>query len=96
MISTALCANPPLSPLTFLDVLQTWGNMWLWENMTVMGGITWISKLITNSTLIPVIDGSYIQELFPNLCSAAFVLECSAGRERIVGSFLESLLVTNT
>ena len=64
--------------------------------MAVMGGVTWISKLITNSTLIPVIDGSYIQELFPNLCSATFVLECSAGCRRIMGSFLESLLVANT
>jgi hypothetical protein len=93
LISTALCANPPLSPLTFLDVLQTWGNMWLWENMTVMGGITWISKLITNSTLIAVTDGSYIWGLFPNLSSAAFVLECSTGRGRIVGSFSELLLI---
>jgi hypothetical protein len=58
-------------------------------------GATWISKSITNSTLVAVTDGSYIRELFPNLCSAAFVLECSAGHGRIVGSFLESLLITN-
>jgi len=58
-------------------------------------GATWISKSITNSTLVAVTDGSYIRELFPNLCSAAFVLECSAGHRRIVGSFLESLLITN-
>jgi hypothetical protein len=93
LLSIAPHANPPPSLLTFLDVLQTWGNMWLCENMTVTGGV---SKLITNSTLVAVTDESYIRDLFPNLCSAAFVLECSAGRERIVGSFLESLLVTNT
>jgi hypothetical protein len=38
---------------------------------------------------------SYIRELFPNLCSAVFVLECSAGCGRIVGYFSESLLVDN-
>jgi hypothetical protein len=58
--------------------------------------VIWINKLITNSTLVAVTDGSYIRELFPNLCSAAFVLECSTGCRRIIGSFLESLLVANT
>jgi hypothetical protein len=62
--------------------------MWLWENMTMTGSTTWISKSITNSTLVAVTDGSYIRELFPNLCSAAFVLECSAGYRRIVGFLL--------
>ena len=59
------------------------------------GGVTWINKLITNGTLVAVTDGSYIQELFPNSHSAIFVLECSAGCGRIIGSFLESLLVAN-
>ncbi len=60
------------------------------------GGVTWISKLITNSTLVAVTDGSYIQELFPNLGSAVFVLKCSVGCGKIVGSFSELLLVANT
>jgi hypothetical protein len=63
--------------------------------MTVTGRVTWINKSITNGTLFAVTDGSYIQELFPNLCSVPFVLECSAGCGRIIGSFLESLLVAN-
>jgi hypothetical protein len=59
------------------------------------GGVTWISKLITQGSLVAVTDGSYIWELFPNLCSATFVLECSAGCGRINGSFSESLHVAN-
>ncbi len=42
-----------------------------------------------------VTDGLYICELYPNLCSAAFVLECSKGCGRIVGSFLERMDVAN-
>jgi hypothetical protein len=61
--------------------------------MTVTGGVTWINKMITNGILAAVTDGSYIREWFPNLCSAAFVLKCSAGHGRIIGSFSESLLV---
>ncbi len=35
-------------------------------------------------------DGSYIRELFPNVCSAAFILECSKGQGRIFGAFTEA------
>ncbi len=59
------------------------------------GGETWISKLITQGSLVAVMEGSYIRELFPKLCSAAFVLECSADHGRIIGSFFESLHVAN-
>ena len=40
-------------------------------------------------------DSSYLRKLYPNLCSAAFILECAKGRGRIVGSFLERLDVAN-
>ena len=36
-----------------------------------------------------VTDGSYIREMFPDMCSCAFVLECSKERGRIFGSFPE-------
>jgi hypothetical protein len=58
----------------------------------VTGGVTWISESITQGSLVVVMDGSYIWELFPNLCLAAFVLECNAGR---IGSYSESLHVAN-
>jgi hypothetical protein len=63
--------------------------------MTVTGGVTWVHKSITQGTLVAVTDGSYIQELFLNLCLVAFVLKCSHGRGRIFGSFSESLRVAN-
>ena len=37
-----------------------------------------------------------MDELYPNLCSAAFVIECSKGQGQIVGSFSERLDVANT
>jgi hypothetical protein len=48
--------------------------------MTVTGGVTWVSESIRHGTLVAVMDGSYIREMFPNLCSAAFVIECGVGR----------------
>jgi hypothetical protein len=83
------------APSSFLKVLQSWGNSWLWEHMSVSSGVAWLDKSISEGTLVTVTDGSYIRELFPNLCSAAFVLECSKGRGRVVGLFSEALLVAN-
>jgi hypothetical protein len=67
----------------------------MWEHMSVSRGIRWLEKSISNGTLVAVTDGSYIRELYPHLCSAAFILECSKRCSRGVGSFLEALLVAN-
>jgi hypothetical protein len=75
----APCAIPTPEPESFLNVLHSWGNTWLWENLQVIGGVSWLHNSITDGLLITVTDGSYIRERFPNLCSAAFVLECSNG-----------------
>jgi hypothetical protein len=77
LTSVAPIANPTPIPLTFKEVLMTWGNTWLWEHMSITGGDTWVEESIADGTLVAVTDGLYIRELFPNVCSAAFVLECS-------------------
>jgi hypothetical protein len=65
------------------------------ENISMAGGYDWLHEAITDSSLLAVTDGSYIHELYLNLCSAAFVLECKKGQGRLIGSFLESLRVAN-
>ena len=59
------------------------------------GGTEWIRHSINDGSLVAVTDGSYIHKLYPNLCSAAKVLECSKGQGRIVGSFSERMDVAN-
>ncbi len=59
------------------------------------GGESWIHESIADGSLVAVTDGSYIREIYLNLCSAAFVMECSKGRGRIVGSISEALSVAN-
>ncbi len=54
-----------------------------------MGDLGWIATSIANNSYIAVTDGSYMKELHPYLNSAAFVLECSKGRGRLLGSFIE-------
>ena len=95
LLSSTPTAEPDTTPITFLGVLESWGNTWLWEKMSVSGGTEWIRHSIDDGSLVAVTDGLYIRELYPNLCSAAFVLECSKGQGRIVGSFSERMDVAN-
>jgi hypothetical protein len=95
LLSTATITPQAATPRTFVDILKSWGNTWLWEHMTVHGGFEWLEHAILEGLLVVVTDGSYKRELYPHLCSAAFVLECSSGRGRVYGSFLELLLVAN-
>ena len=59
------------------------------------GDVQWIEHAVEERTLLAVTDGLYIRELYPNLCSTAFVLECHNGRRRVYGSFSEALNVAN-
>ena len=95
LLSTTPTAADAQTPTTFLEVLKLWGNTWLWENMTLSGGTEWIHHSIKDGSLVAVTDGLYIRKLYPNLCSAAFVLECAKGSGRIVESFSERLDVAN-
>jgi hypothetical protein len=87
--STAQEAQDPDKPTTFVDVLREWGCCWVWEHMSVKEGTDWIAQAIMTGSLVAVTDGSYIRQLDPRSCSSAFVLECTQGRGRLIGSFKE-------
>jgi hypothetical protein len=94
---TSTVPKAPTAPIpnSFLAVLRKWGCTWLWEHMRVEGGTEWISEAIQGGSLVAVMGGSYIRQLHPNLCLAAFVLECTKGRRKIIRSFSEFTLVAN-
>jgi len=77
------------TPPTFWEVIIGWGKTWMWDNLDITGNLDWIAASIADSSCVAVTDGSYMKELHPYLNSAAFVLECSKGRGRHMGSFVE-------
>ena len=95
LTSVAQAVTPSPAPSTFMDVLLSWGNTWLWDDLTLTGGYGWINDAISDGSLLAVTDGSFLREHYPNLCSAAFVLECTKGRGSMVGSFSESSRAAN-
>jgi hypothetical protein len=91
-------ASPPIRsipPSNFLDILRGWGQTWIWDDLKVTGGTDWVAQAIADNSLVAVTDGSYIKEHLPDLCSAAFVLECTQGRGPLVGAFAEASAVAN-
>jgi hypothetical protein len=98
MMKVCSVASPPIHPIPpsdFLDILRGWGQTWIWDNLKVTGGTDWVAQAIADNSLVAVIDGSYIKEHYPNLCSAAFVLECIQGRGQLVGAFAEASAAAN-
>jgi hypothetical protein len=93
--SRAYGAPSPSVPTTFMEVLKEWGCTWMWEGIDIRGGMEWIKDAIAEGTLLAVTDGSYIRELHPHLCSAAFILECSKGRGIIIGKFSNRSVTAN-
>jgi hypothetical protein len=85
----------PIAPTNFLDVLRRWGQTWIWDELKVTGGTDWIAQAISENCLLAVTDGSYIKEHYPELCSAAFILECTKGRGRLVGALAEASAAAN-
>ncbi len=61
----------------------------MWDNMKMTGDVTWLQDSIAAGTCCGVTDGSYMREVFPDINAVAFVLECSQGRGRLWGSFVE-------
>ena len=75
--------------ICFLNVLLKWGNMWLWEDLTVEGDENWLEQSIPAGSVVAVTDESYQKELYPNISSAGSVLECKQGRGQIHDSLVE-------
>jgi hypothetical protein len=64
--------------------------------MSIKGGTSWVAQAITDGLLVAITDGSFIKQIYLHLYLAAFILECSRGRGRIIGLFKEALKAANT
>ncbi len=91
-------APPPICPIPpsdFLDVLHGWGQTWIGDDLKVIGSTDWFAHAIADNSLVVVTNGSYIKEHYPDLCVAAFVLECTKGQGRLVRVFAGASVMAN-
>ena len=89
IISTTVIPPPPREPTKFQEVLEEWGNMWMWEGLKISEDGAWMIEAIRDNSLVAVTDGSYMKDLFPNMNSCAFIFECTKKRGRMTGAFSE-------
>ena len=71
-------ANPPRPKdmsAAILEVLEEWRSIWTWSSLQLIGDNHWLEEAIEAGTCVAVTDGSYICEVFSDVCSAAFILE---------------------
>ena len=80
IVSKVSAPREQTMPVTILEVLEEWGCTWMWKSLRLMGDDHWLEEAIEAGTCRAVTDGSYIKEWYPNICSAAFILECGEGR----------------
>ena len=93
VVAISSSTEPPrekLLPTEIRGVIKEWGCMWMWRSLQILGNDNWLKRAIERRTLVAVTDGSYMREMHPSVCSAAFILECREGLGRIMGSFAEA------
>ena len=73
----------------FWTVLRAFGNQSLWRNFDCDGDSKWITDGLVDGTLVAVHDGSYMKEVNPQVCSAAFMIRCSNTGLRAKGTVEE-------
>jgi hypothetical protein len=66
-----------MEPTSFWDVVESWGNTWMWDNLRITRDTGWIAEAIADNSLLIFTDESYMKELYPNLNFATFVFECT-------------------
>jgi ribonuclease HI len=78
---------PP--PLSFHEVLLSYGNDSLWENMVFDGDGSWIGTGIAAGSLALAHDGSYMASESVHLCSAGVILFCTTTKQCLKASISE-------
>jgi hypothetical protein len=61
----------------------------------MVGNNAWIKDAIEDGSCVSVTDGSYIEQVHPELCANAFIMDCLKGRGCMVVSFTEASSTTN-
>ena len=64
--STYVPLSPP-NPSNLLDVLHSWGNISLWEDLQMDGDGEWLIEGIIEGTVEGAADGSYMKDISPEM-----------------------------
>jgi hypothetical protein len=66
---------------SFLDVLHSYKDCRMWDNLSVDGDGSWIPEGIAAGLALIAHDGLYMSTEAPDLCSAGVVLYCKTAKK---------------
>jgi hypothetical protein len=78
-------AKPIPALSSFLNELQSWGNTWLWEHLTMAGRIMWLVKPITNEHWLPSLMGHTSESCFQSCFWPRSSLNVARNMEELSG-----------
>jgi len=87
--STTGIPASPTPPIDLRAVLHSWGNDSLWRDLQLHGDGTWLIEGLIQGTIEGAADGSFMVEICPDVCSAAFMLICTVSKRKLVGTWTE-------
>ncbi len=47
-----------LEQMAFWDMVKSWGNTWMWDNLKIMGDAGCIAEIIADNSLLTITNGS--------------------------------------
>ena len=87
--------NIDTTPTTITDILKSWGETWIWDQLQIDENGKWLAEAIENNTAILVCDGSYQPHLTTSRGSAAYAIECTRTKKRTIGVTATTAKVAN-
>ncbi len=67
--------------MSFLEVLLSYGNPGLWENLSFDDDGKWIWQSVEQGSLVIAHDGSYMPKEFTEHCSPGVIMYCSTSKK---------------
>ena len=87
--------NTYTPPTTIIDILISWGEIWIWDQLQIAEEGKWLADAIETNTATLVCDGSYQPHLTTERGSAAWTIECSRTKKRAIGVTATTTKVAN-
>jgi hypothetical protein len=75
--------------MSFLDVLHSYKDCGMWDNLSVDRDGSWLREGIAAGSALIAHDGSYMSTEAPDLCSAGVVLYCKTAKKWFKASVAE-------
>ena len=77
------------------DIFTEWGETWVWKYFKIEDEGLWLDKALREGTAILICDGSYQPKLSTTSGAAAWTIECTQTKQRIISVLPSTTIEAN-